>query len=37
MVRRFRFAQYGDEYMRFALVKDEHRTRQAVQGIKRIL
>ncbi|MGD0263959.1 MAG: alanine transaminase [Candidatus Methylomirabilota bacterium] len=31
------FGQYGDEYVRFALVENEHRTRQAVQGIKRIL
>jgi alanine-synthesizing transaminase len=31
------FGQYGDEYVRFALVENEHRTRQAVHGIKRIL
>jgi alanine-synthesizing transaminase len=31
------FGQYGDEYVRFALVENEHRTRQAVQGIKRAL
>jgi len=31
------FGQYGDEYVRFALVENEHRTRQAVQGIKRVL
>lgn len=31
------FGQYGDEYVRFALVENEHRTRQAIQGIKRIL
>jgi alanine-synthesizing transaminase len=29
------FGQYGDEYVRFALVENEHRTRQAIQGIKR--
>jgi alanine-synthesizing transaminase len=31
------FGQYGDEFVRFALVENEHRTRQAIQGIKRIL
>jgi alanine-synthesizing transaminase len=31
------FGQYGDDYVRFALVENEHRTRQAIQGIKRIL
>jgi alanine-synthesizing transaminase len=31
------FGQYGDEYVRFALVENEHRTRQAIQGIKHIL
>jgi len=31
------FGQYGDEYVRFALVENEQRTRQAIQGIKRIL
>ena len=31
------FGQYGDEYVRFALVENEHRTRQAIQGIKRLL
>jgi len=31
------FGQYGDEYVRFALVENEQRTRQAVQGIKRVL
>ncbi len=31
------FGQYGDEYVRFALVENEHRTRQAIQGIRRIL
>ena len=31
------FGQYGDEYVRFALVENEPRTRQAIQGIKRIL
>jgi alanine-synthesizing transaminase len=31
------FGQHGDEYVRFALVENEHRTRQAIHGIKRIL
>ncbi len=31
------FGQYGDEFVRFALVENEHRTRQAIQGIKRVL
>jgi alanine-synthesizing transaminase len=31
------FGQYGDEYIRFALVENEHRTRQAIHGIKRVL
>src|SRR5574341_1072232 len=31
------FGQSGDEYVRFALVENEHRTRQAIHGIKRIL
>jgi alanine-synthesizing transaminase len=31
------FGQYGDDYVRFALVENEHRTRQAIQGIRRVL
>lgn len=31
------FGEYGDDHVRFALVENEHRTRQAIQGIKRIL
>lgn len=31
------FGQEGDEYVRFALVENEHRTRQAVRGIKSFL
>jgi alanine-synthesizing transaminase len=31
------FGQYGDDHVRFALVENEHRTRQAIQGIKRVL
>ncbi|HEX7748157.1 MAG TPA: alanine transaminase [Bordetella sp.] len=28
------FGEYGDEYVRFALIENEQRTRQAVRGIK---
>jgi alanine-synthesizing transaminase len=28
------FGDYGDEYVRFALIENEQRTRQAVRGIK---
>ncbi|CBE68563.1 MAG: alanine transaminase [Candidatus Methylomirabilis oxygeniifera] len=31
------FGQYGDAHVRFALVENEHRTRQAIQGLKRVL
>lgn len=31
------FGEYGDDYIRFALVENEHRIRQAVQGIKKVL
>jgi alanine-synthesizing transaminase len=31
------FGEGGDDYVRFALVENEHRTRQAVRGIKRAL
>ncbi|MBI5379031.1 MAG: aminotransferase class I/II-fold pyridoxal phosphate-dependent enzyme [Nitrospirae bacterium] len=31
------FGEYGDDYIRFALVENEHRIRQAVKGIKRVL
>jgi alanine-synthesizing transaminase len=31
------FGEGGDEYVRFALVENEHRTRQAVRGIKHTL
>jgi len=30
------FGKHGDDYVRFALVENEHRTRQAIQGIKKI-
>ncbi len=31
------FGEYGDEYVRFALVENSHRIKQAVRGIKRAL
>jgi alanine-synthesizing transaminase len=31
------FGEYGDDYIRFALVENEHRIRQAIKGIKKIL
>ena len=31
------FGQYGEGYVRFALVENEHRINQAIRGIKRIL
>lgn len=31
------FGEYGDEYVRFALVENPHRTRQAIRGIKKVL
>lgn len=31
------FGEYGDDHIRFALVENEHRIRQAIQGIKRVL
>jgi alanine-synthesizing transaminase len=30
------FGEYGDDHIRFALVENEHRTRQAVRGIRNI-
>jgi alanine-synthesizing transaminase len=30
------FGDYGDEFVRFALVENEHRTRQAVRGIREL-
>jgi alanine-synthesizing transaminase len=30
------FGEYGDDYVRFALVENPHRIRQAVRGIKQI-
>jgi alanine-synthesizing transaminase len=31
------FGEYGDEYVRFALVENEMRTKQAVRGLRRAL
>ncbi len=31
------FGEYGDDYVRFALVENPQRTRQAIRGIKKIL
>lgn len=31
------FGRYGDDYVRFSLIENEHRTRQAVRGIRHML
>ena len=31
------FGEYGDRWVRFALIENEHRTRQAVRGVRRVL
>lgn len=31
------FGEYGDNYVRFSLIENEHRTRQAIRGIKNLL
>lgn len=31
------FGDYGDDHVRFGLIENEHRTRQALRGIKRML
>ncbi len=31
------FGSYGDDHVRFALIENEHRTRQAIRGIKKML
>jgi len=31
------FGEYGDDYVRFALIENEHRTRQATRSIKKFL
>ena len=30
------FGQYGDDHVRFALIENEHRTRQALRGLKKM-
>jgi alanine-synthesizing transaminase len=31
------FGQYGDQFVRFSLIENEHRTRQAMRGIRDML
>ena len=31
------FGEYGDDYVRIALIENEHRTRQAVRGMRQFL
>jgi alanine-synthesizing transaminase len=31
------FGEYGDEYVRFALIENEMRTNQAIRGIRKVL
>jgi alanine-synthesizing transaminase len=31
------FGEYGDEYVRFALVENPHRIKQAIKGLKQVL
>ena len=31
------FGEYGEGYVRFSLIENEHRTRQAIRGIKQFL
>ena len=31
------FGEYGEGFVRFGLIENEHRTRQAIRGIKRVL
>ena len=31
------FGEYGDDYVRFVLVENAHRTRQAIRGIRNIM
>ena len=31
------FGQYGDDHVRFSPIENEHRTRQALRGIKKML
>ncbi len=31
------FGSYGDDYVRFALIENDHRTKQAIRGIRKVL
>ncbi len=31
------FGEYGEDYVRFGLIENEHRTRQAIRGIKQMI
>ncbi|HIG07903.1 MAG TPA: alanine transaminase, partial [Methylococcaceae bacterium] len=31
------FGQYGDQFVRFSLIENEHRTRQAIRSIRDML
>ena len=31
------FGEFGDDHVRFSLIENEHRTRQAIRGIKNML
>jgi len=31
------FGEWGDEYVRFALVENVHRTNQAIRGLRKVL
>jgi alanine-synthesizing transaminase len=31
------FGEFGDDHVRFSLIENEHRTRQAVRGIKNMM
>ena len=31
------FGEYGEGYVRFGLIENEHRTRQALRGFKKVL
>jgi alanine-synthesizing transaminase len=31
------FGEYGEGFVRFGLIENEHRTRQAIRGIKQVL
>jgi alanine-synthesizing transaminase len=37
LTQRIGFGDYGDNHVRFALIENEERTRQALRGIKQML